>query len=122
MLRQIFSGWKSPKIGKSISHSDVSEREDFTLESKNGGVIIGAEIVDGKVFGGTRHTTEEWANIVRNLDGYIKEDADGSFTVTLSPWCDEPVRSIPSRDLAERFCKAAETAWLTYFDVMAQES
>lgn len=50
------------------------------------------------------------------FDEDIKQEADGSFTVSLSPWWDEPVTGIPSRDLALRFCYAAHQAMRSYAD------
>lgn len=44
----------------------------------------------------------------------VTEMPDGTFTVRLSPWCDDPIEGIPTRKLALRIVAVAHAAMDEY--------
>lgn len=44
----------------------------------------------------------------------VTEEDDGTFTVSLSPWYDVPIRGFPTRRLALKVCHAAHEAMQDY--------
>lgn len=54
---------------------------------------------------------------IANPDLYEKDItkcADGTFSVCLSPWFDEPINGIPTKELALQFLHAAHEAMREY--------
>ena len=49
-------------------------------------------------------------------DKNVTKQADGTYSVTLAPWFDEPIHGIPSLQLAREFLHAAHEAMHDYAD------
>jgi hypothetical protein len=47
-------------------------------------------------------------------DGDITKEDDGTWTVSLAPWFDEPIKGIPTQQLAREICHAAYEAMKEY--------
>ncbi len=54
-------------------------------------------------------------------DQEIYQKEDGTFTVILSPWCEEPINGIPSLEIAETICRVAHAAMRDYSETMSSE-
>ncbi len=47
-------------------------------------------------------------------DDEISQETDGTWTVKLSPWFDEPIKRIPDKQMALEFCHASRQAMARY--------